>query len=634
MGLATDPNNLAALELDLRQKAARAESLEQLTSVWLWASQEKELPLPFLFEIGDRFADIGAWPEAREVAARGIKEKPNDFEWHRKMGWCLRNIGELEYGNAQYHFERALILNPGDIESIGMMAGIKKRQRKYSEAKDLYGRGLAISPSSTYMMVNRAAMTLLTELSSNNTLENATAQYNELRQILSSKVDADNNPWDAAILGEAAFVLGDKAEACKYFNAASNLANDPTVLRSPKEQIQLFAEHGFRRDDAKSVLSVLDELVDTKVQSRAIPTLNKQSLPATHIPVIIHLSDIHFGYRPASGGGTKRMHRFDSGDYSRPLLEQLVEELSGKNWEQRYGIRPKIIVASGDFTYMASASEFDEALLFFKGLSRELALPEENFVFCPGNHDVNWADCRIDPLRRFDNYLSFLVKFYGEEGFRKIYPRITWDLRVNSQRPSPADLISANFWRNTNIVVCSFNSCVYETEQHHYGFVSLVQQRNMTKLLASRNIPDDALRIAVIHHHMHPYPEFVDARPSEGHWVDLSTIRDGGLFESYLEKHRFDMILHGHKHQPQLRVTSVRDNDTEEEVKNIIVCGAGSCGVSADELPHSVSNHFQILDLKSTRRLPGVELATLEWREISTRPGAEWVSTKIWRIPG
>ena len=114
----------------------------------------------------------------------------------------------------------------------------------------------------------------------------------------------------------------------------------------------------------------------------------------------------------------------------------------------------------------------------------------------------------------------------------------------------------------------------------------------------------------------------------------MSTIRDGGLFERFLERREFDIVLHGHKHQPQLRETTVRDRFSEGTVKPLIVCGAGSCGVAASELAHSAGNHYQVLEFTGQPRSVGVEYVRIEWRELAVDPAAEWVTMKVWDLLG
>jgi hypothetical protein len=76
---------------------------------------------------------------------------------------------------------------------------------------------------------------------------------------------------------------------------------------------------------------------------------------------------------------------------------------------------------------------------------------------------------------------------------------VLWDFSVDGKRPAPADMISVYHNRDQGVLFASFNSCVYETHQDHYGFISLSQQKNMEELPGRAGASTDVVRIAVVH---------------------------------------------------------------------------------------------------------------------------------------
>jgi hypothetical protein len=143
--------------------------------------------------------------------------------------------------------------------------------------------------------------------------------------------------------------------------------------------------------------------------------------------------------------------------------------------------------------------------------------------------------------------------------------------------------------------------------------------------------------MAVLHHHLHPFPELIEAREAkEEIYIDVSTIRDAGLVERQLEAMRFDLVLHGHKHKPQLRETLVRDRYVESghEARPLIVCGAGSTGVCEKELEHSQANHYGIVEILRQPREPGADFVRVDWSELTLDPLAEWSTPKGWPLKG
>ena len=634
LGLVADPRRAPEFEVELREKILRATSLEQLTAVWNWSSEKSPLPSHLLLDLAERISAHDCWALAASIAERASIERPGDFEVHRKWGWFLRNVGPSEYPRAENEFLRALELNPKDPETLGMLGGLLKRMGRYKEAAERYRAGFQLSPSSTYMQVAQAAMQLLADLSEGSSPVQGLLAYRELHDRLIVDWQTRGDSWEMAVLGECAFVLGKADEASRFFEEASRTTVDPTVFRSPADQIELFASYGFRKELAERLIRRLKSLTAKTKQPDEVVDMPRENDLAEAPAMIVHVSDLHFGFKVDKNGERQRMHRFYENDYEQTLAEHMKDELVKPSGRFALRGKPVFVVCSGDFAYSANDEEFTEALNFLNAVKDALDISREQFVFCPGNHDVNWDLSKIIKERRFDNYISFLRKFYGGDLFAELYPLVAWDFSFDGQRPHATDLISAIYFREERILFASFNSCVYESEQHHYGFISLQQQKKMRALIEKASVDDGGLRVAIVHHHIHPHPDAGEFRDLGGHWVDMSTICDAGLFERFLERLSFDVVLHGHKHQAQLRETVVKDRGSPETVKPLVVCGAGSCGVSSSELAHSTGNHYQVVEVKASPRRPGAEFLRVEWREISLDPGAEWATTKVWQVLG
>ena len=178
------------------------------------------------------------------------------------------------------------------------------------------------------------------------------------------------------------------------------------------------------------------------------------------------------------------------------------------------------------------------------------------------------------------------------------------------------------------------NSCVFETDQNHYGFVGLRQLDMASDLL--EQVPSEAIRVAVMHHHLHPFPEVLEPREGSDVWLDMSTVRDAGMVEQRLEQLGFDLVLHGHKHKPQLRETLVRHRMEAQSLveRRLVVSGAGSVGVNSRELEQSESNHFALVEVLRSRCESDAEFLRVEWRELSYLPGANWATQSRWVIKG
>jgi 3',5'-cyclic AMP phosphodiesterase CpdA len=623
IGASTSPTqDKAAFDQDFRGRIERARNANQLIAVWNWAQNHKPLPAFTLTFLANRLADAGEWQVAAEVIRQALELRPNDFELHRYYGFYLRNLGETHYAEAEGAFRKALEFNASDPETMGMLAGLLKRQGRLADAAVLYQQGAALSPADPYMKVNGAAMELLANPQSP---EKGIRAYDALLKELNSRPPDQIDAWIEVMRAEACFVLNDDEGSRKYFAAAARTASSPTVLRSPADQIELFGTHGFRPEAARELSSWIRSLIKEPIVPVAVTPAGEpaSNAEATHLnPVVIHLSDVHFG-----------MHRFFDGDDSQTLEDHLLREFKSTKSHFSLDGRPAVLVVSGDLTYTATSSEFTEALQFLEKLCLGLSISRDRVILCPGNHDVNWAHSKIDKTHRFDQYISFLARFYGET-FRDRYPLINWDLTVDAQRPRSTDLISLQILRNDGLLILSLNSCVYETEEHHYGYVSSRQLRNFENLMEREQIDNGLVRIAVVHHHLHPFPEPVKLEVSGEHHQDQSTIRDSALVEKYLEKHGFDIVLHGHKHKPQLRETLVRDPSFSSATRPLIVFGGGSCGVDSRELEHNIPNHYEVIELLNVPRVRGADFLRVEWRTLDVAPGADWATSHTWTLTG
>lgn len=630
LGTTTNPkSDGAAFAQDLAGRVQRAKTVDQLIAIWGWARHQSPLPALGLLQLAERMGEFGAWDPSVEVLRQALALRPLDFEIHRTLGWHLRHQGPDYENEALAEFNRALELNPQDPETLGMMGGLLKRRQEFDAAAECYKAALKVSPTSLYIRVNLAAMLVLAHPARP---EAGIVEYSDLLDELEHDIEASSDPWSQVVAGEAAFALSRDIVALEHYKRALALTRTGEELRSAADQLALFARVGFRSEAAREMDRQLRALLVPTFASPATVSTSVSERVAPNTPVILHLSDIHFGTKPGKDGPIE-MHRFYSGDYERPLHEHLISEFGSNSANFAQDHRRFVLVVSGDLTYQGTEDEFERVHEFLVVLCESLTLSRDRVILVPGNHDVHWPSAKENARKRFDNYLVFLHNFYGEDLFRERYPLVKWDLRVNGTRPAPEELIAIYHW--DGLSVAGLNSCVYETEQHHYGFVGGKQLDNLKRLLDQSAGAASDLRVAVLHHHLHPFPEPILSRTDPEIWMDLSTIRDAGLVERRLEKLGFDLVLHGHKHKPQLRETLVHEQAVSKALPpRMFVCGAGSAGVDASELEHATSNHYAMLELLRLPRAGGAEFLAIEWHEIALTPGAEWTTTRRWVLNG
>jgi len=625
--------DIAAFETELRARVDRARTLDQLVAVWMYIRNLKPLPVGPLLTLGDRLAEAEEWELASDVLNAAVTQKPNDFEIHRKIGWCLQFAGPSHDQQCIEAFQNALRLNPNDPETLGMMGGRAKRLEKYDQAAEYYAAAARISPNSSYIRVNEAALNILSQPDAPN---RGLDLYRDLRERLERSQAAAADEWTEVVIAECWFATGDIGRARRHYQAAMKSATSTKSIRSAERQLELFAKVGFRRSEAELLIVLLQgggEVPPPRtVPVRTALTSNHETLavPDAH-PVLIHLSDIHFG-SVTKDGKAKSMHRFYDGENSQPLAKHLEDEFvkAGRHFD--FAPHRLHLIVSGDLVYTGIDEEYEQALNFMRRTTAALQISPRNVHLIPGNHDISWHLAKHNKNYRFDAYLKFLTEFYGLDLLREKYPLISWPVSLTS-RPAAHEILSISYHPESRLLVAGLNSCVYETEQHHYGFVGERQLNSLRKLLSSVPADSNTTRIALIHHHLHPFPELLEDRDGGEIWVDVSTIRDAGLVERSLERVGFDLVLHGHKHKAQLRETLVQESDPAKgQLRRLIVSGAGT--VSCVELEPNTPNQYEVIEIPGAPRAAGTEFLRIEWRILPVEPGAEWTTMKSWSILG
>lgn len=190
---------------------------------------------------------------------------------------------------------------------------------------------------------------------------------------------------------------------------------------------------------------------------------------------LLHVSDLHFGP---------------------PYIERVGEAVQGF----AAALRPDAIVASGDFTQRAKASQFAAARAF---LDR---LPQVPTVVTPGNHDV--------PLYRLAERMLDPYKHYREH----IHPELDTVTRIPG-----ATIVAINSTAPRRMIT---NGRIHRWQ---LDFVAD----------AFKDLPDEELRIVVSHHHFAPPPDF------EGAEAMQQAQRALDAFTAM----KVDMVMGGHLHR-------------------------------------------------------------------------------------
>ncbi len=249
---------------------------------------------------------------------------------------------------------------------------------------------------------------------------------------------------------------------------------------------------------------------------------------------LLHLSDLQFGRNHlfGSAGLTKADQHRDS------LFARLHEDLRGL--EQRQGLRPEVVVVSGDLAETGTRREFEQVLEFLEQLAGTLGLERGRVAMVPGNHDINWNLCQAYFLRceaedeeprapywpKWEPFDAMFSRFYAAE------PSVSFTIE------HPWTLFELPELR---LVVAGLNSTMAESHRDgdHYGWVGEEQ----LAWFAERLDPFKErgwLRVAVVHHNQ-----------QRGAVDDDENLRDADDLGRVLGPH-VNLVLHGHTHNAKL----------------------------------------------------------------------------------
>ncbi len=606
---------------DMRRQLERARTLPALVALWEFWKREPALPADPLLALARGFSEGGRVELAVAAARRAYQDSPNSWDVARALGWYLRRSGSND--EAAGFLRQALALNPNDVEAHGMLGGIHKREaiafakagndseatRFFQSARDSYAEAAEIDPGDTYAQVNLGAILIATDGPSDQN-----PGYEAVIAIVRGK-PAPVSTWDLLALGEALLCVGRVEEALDTYAEAKRRTDFTSEMDVSAADQLLFLQHlGVSPDRCTAALDII-----AGRGSRLSPDV-----------VFIHISDMHFGAKP---NGTE-MHRFipRGGIYgTRALGQHIVDEC--RSLRSIHPAAEVFLVISGDTGFQALESEYHAAQVQIDYIMRELAIDVDHCVIVPGNHDVNWSLSGLSKARRFDNYLVFLRSLYGQGALSVHYPHLKFSFDIAGKRPEPHEIISLHRSDVSRVVIVGMNSCVVEDDKRHFGAIGESQIKLIEEALS--DLSPEWLRVAVLHHHVLPMEREFSVGSDENPSMDGTIVRDYALVEVQLHRLGFDVVMHGHKHEPGIRISRLVNESTDGVGKPIVICGAGSTGVQKSELRQSRGNHFAIYRIPAGVRREGRTFLHVEWRELPYDDTLmRWNVSGRWEIPG
>jgi UDP-2,3-diacylglucosamine pyrophosphatase LpxH len=263
------------------------------------------------------------------------------------------------------------------------------------------------------------------------------------------------------------------------------------------------------------------------------------------------------------------------------------------------------LILSGDITWQAAPEEFEEArTALINRLISTYKLDPRQLVIVPGNHDIafsnNPAEKGAEITRASDESTAAYSQFY--EKIFQIAPNrfLSSGRRLLVGGSFAVDIVCLNssllqqhpdFLRKDTTA----STAVFQGQ----GFLGTAQLDDATihmKCDGERYSPVRPFRIAVLHHHVVPVTESEKATAGGSY----SMVFDAERFSRWLVRHRVDLVLHGHQHQPfsvSISRTELLPRKQEEaDGHTFRVLGMGSTGVCSTHLGAVGKNTFGLLE--------------------------------------
>ncbi len=263
------------------------------------------------------------------------------------------------------------------------------------------------------------------------------------------------------------------------------------------------------------------------------------------------ISDIHIGEDARSKD--LRPPDYSSTDEEGYLL-RFQEFVASSNIAVDYLLVP------GDITCAGRRVEMELASDVIQNLANSLQISLDRVFIVPGNHDTYWATEAEQPD--------------ADLRFRQRYDRIrhySGNVLSVMQR-GEGDMLGepcCSVWCGDNVLILSVNTAFHDDRQalNHPGMVKQETIEHLSGILSAHPYTSEIVRIALVHHHPLQY-----SGPTRDDAPDFSIMQNAEGFLDLLANHRFDFLVHGHKHAPSFKVR----RDGSQHPLNILACGSFS----------------------------------------------------------
>lgn len=302
--------------------------------------------------------------------------------------------------------------------------------------------------------------------------------------------------------------------------------------------------------------------------------------------VIAVLSDLHCQLRSATATQESFLFvgqpRIPAARHPIEALNKLIKECE---------LTADLLMCAGDITNRSSQEGLVQGWDFLSEIKREL---NSNKLICTlGNHDVD--------SRKSFSQDPFLIA----QSVNQLFPLEDQE-QIKRFWGSGFSVIE----HNSNALIVILNSVADHTDELTAKRGSFAERRleELRHVLDKYSHNDFPLRIAMLHHHpiLHSFMNYTSE----------DVLSNGDQLIELLSQNRFNLIIHGHRHQPRLRRHSSCGNP-------MIIFAAGSFAAMLGSLASTTRNLFHILTIS----MDEANLITFNLRTWEHNPNDGWIPT-------
>lgn len=312
---------------------------------------------------------------------------------------------------------------------------------------------------------------------------------------------------------------------------------------------------------------------------QAIPSAVSREVVLCKADTILHLTDLHF-----SVGSHREQHAWRLESENSTGQATMVEAIKVALDNRKIGL----VIVSGDFTYLGSEAEFDEAAAALSLLLGNLDLSADQLVIVPGNHDIQWAtDETYKPGSKVDRAPNLACQHY-EKFYKKIMRHEPHrNLAMGRRYVLPSGMV---------VEICGLNSSSLMTGKNYLAGTGRIDENAFSGVaneLGWTSSQSIALRILAIHHHLALTEDLESPDDfSRGYGLAIDAVR----VQRVAASKGVHLALHGHKHRAFIWRSSVyalpEETQPTHYLGDLSIVGGGSAGSS--EVPGD-KNYFNVL---------------------------------------